>query len=152
MGYFAKFLWSSQKTPTLRFTALFSFSIICSQWQAYFSSKTIVGFWIFRVITMYVFKDHCLDREFKIVLFTNYFVYYWPADIVDRIPSLLGTIHIRRRQIFTIFDPFPPTIGIPAKCLWGEFLILLYCDLWTIGTWGHPSPPKTCWRLKWMVP
>ena len=21
-----------------------------------------------------------------------------------------------------------------------------------IGTWGHPSPPKTCRRLKWMVP
>ena len=29
----------------------------------------------------------------------------------------LGTIHLRRRQIFTIFDPYPPTIGIPAKCL-----------------------------------
>ena len=28
-----------------------------------------------------------------------------------------GTIHLRRRQIFTIFDPYPPTIGIPAKCL-----------------------------------
>ena len=28
----------------------------------------------------------------------------------------------------------------------------MYCDLWTIGTWGHPSPPRTCWRLKWMVP
>ena len=31
--------------------------------------------------------------------------------------NLLGTIHLRRRQIFTIFDPYPPTIGIPAKCL-----------------------------------
>ena len=60
------------------------------------------------------------------------------------------TIHLRRWQIFAIFDPYPPTIGIPAKCLW--FLILMYCDLWTIGTWGHPSPPKTCRRLKWMVP
>ena len=66
--------------------------------------------------------------------------------------TLFGTIHLRRRQIFTIFDPYPPTIGIPAKCLWRGFLILMYCDLWTIGTWGHPSPPKTCWRLKWMVP
>ena len=28
-----------------------------------------------------------------------------------------GTIHLRRQQIFTIFDPYPPTIGIPAKCL-----------------------------------
>ena len=54
---------------------------------------------------------------------------------------ILGTIHLRRWQIFTIFDPYPPTIGIPAKCfLWRGFLILMYCDLWTIGTWGHPSP------------
>ena len=29
----------------------------------------------------------------------------------------IGTIHLRCRQIFTIFDPFPPTIGIPGKCL-----------------------------------
>ena len=29
----------------------------------------------------------------------------------------LGTIPLRRRQIFTIIDPYPPTIGIPAKCL-----------------------------------
>ena len=66
--------------------------------------------------------------------------------------AALETIHLRRRQIFTNFDPYPPTICIPAKCLWRGFLILMYCDLWTIGTWGHPSPPKTCWRLKWMVP
>ena len=31
--------------------------------------------------------------------------------------SEFGTIHLRRRQIFTIFDPSPPTVGIPAKCL-----------------------------------
>ena len=30
---------------------------------------------------------------------------------------ILGTIHLRRWQIFTIFDPYPPTMGIPAKCL-----------------------------------
>ena len=29
----------------------------------------------------------------------------------------LGAIHFRRWQIFTIFDPYPPTIGILAKCL-----------------------------------
>ena len=28
----------------------------------------------------------------------------------------------------------------------------MYCDLLTIGTWEHPSPHKTCWRFKWMVP
>ena len=40
-----------------------------------------------------------------------------------------------------IFDPYPPTIGIPAKFLWRGFLILMFCDLWTIGTWGYLSPP-----------
>ena len=28
-----------------------------------------------------------------------------------------GTIHLRRFQIFTTFDPYPLTICIPAKCL-----------------------------------
>ena len=41
---------------------------------------------------------------------------------------------------FHDFWPLPPTIGIPAKCLWRRFLILMYCDLSTIETWGHPSP------------
>ena len=35
----------------------------------------------------------------------------WGSEIIQ------GTIHLRRRQIFTIFDPYPPTIGIPAKFL-----------------------------------
>ena len=39
------------------------------------------------------------------------------ADLSDNFFEALGTIHLRRRQIFTIFDPYPPTIGIPAKCL-----------------------------------
>ena len=67
--------------------------------------------------------------------------------------SSLGTIHLRRRQIFMIFDPYHPTIGIPAKCLWRVFLILMYCDLSTIGTWGHSSPLRHAdvlngWSLK----
>ena len=28
-----------------------------------------------------------------------------------------GTIHLRRRQILTIFDPYPPIIDSPEKCL-----------------------------------
>ena len=48
--------------------------------------------------------------------------------------SMWGTIHLRRRQIFTIFDPYPAIIGIPAKCLQRGFLILMCCDLWTIST------------------
>ena len=35
---------------------------------------------------------------------------------------------------FHDFDPYPPTIGIPAKCLWREFSTLMYCDFLTIGT------------------
>ena len=67
---------------------------------------------------------------------------------------VFGTIHLRRRQIFTIFDPYLPTIGIPAKCLWRGFLIHMYCDLLTIGTWGQPSPLRHAdvlngWSLSW---
>ena len=51
--------------------------------------------------------------------------------------NFAGTIHLRR---LTIFDPYPPTISIPAKCLWRRFSILMYCDLSTIGTWRHTSP------------
>ena len=72
--------------------------------------------------------------------------------LLDSELFILGTIHLRRRQIFMIFDTYPPSIGIPAKCLWRGFFILMYCELLTIGTRGHPSPPKTFWRLKWMVP
>ena len=39
------------------------------------------------------------------------------TKIIQEMNYALGTIHSRRRQIFTIFDPYPPTIGIPAKCL-----------------------------------
>ena len=60
-------------------------------------------------------------------------LWYLVHCTVLRLESL-GTIHLRRRQIFTIFDPSPPTIGILAKWLWRGFLILMYCDLWTIGT------------------
>ena len=42
------------------------------------------------------------------------------------------------------------TISIPAECLWRGFLIFMYCDLWTIGTWGHPSPLRHA-DVLWMV-
>ena len=47
--------------------------------------------------------------------------------------SWYGTIHLRRRQIFTLFWPLPPTVG-----KFGKFLT--------------PPPPRACRRLKWMVP
>ena len=50
----------------------------------------------------------------------------------------LGTIHLRRRQIFPNFWPLPSAVFLyyPSANM-ANFL---------------PFPPKTCWRLKWMVP
>ena len=35
-------------------------------------------------------------------------------------PLTLGTIHLRRRQIFTIFDPYPPTIGAAVGSVYSQ--------------------------------
>ena len=56
-----------------------------------------------------------------------------------------GTIHLRRRQIFTIFDPYPPPSANlanfwplpPKKCRRLKLMA---------------SPSKKCRRVKWMVP
>ena len=66
--------------------------------------------------------------------------------------NLIWDHSLKTSANFHDFWPLPPTIDIPSKCLWRGFLILMFCDLWTIGTWGHPSLSKACWRLKWMVP
>ena len=47
--------------------------------------------------------------------------------------NYIGTIHLRRRQIFTLFWPLPPY----RRQIWQIF---------------DPSPPRACRRLKWMVP
>ena len=54
---------------------------------------------------------------------------------------MYGTIHLRRRQIFTHFRPLPPYRR--------QFLCTIRRQIWQIF---YPSPPKTCRRLKWMVP
>ena len=52
-----------------------------------------------------------------------------------------GTIHLRRRQIFTIFDPYPTTVG--------SFFTTSRRQIWPIF---DPYPPlKKCRRLQWMV-
>ena len=53
----------------------------------------------------------------------------------------LGTIHLRRRQIFTNFWPLPPYRR--------QFFSTIRRQIWQIF---DPSPPKACRRLKWMVP
>ena len=73
-------------------------------------------------------------------LFLN--IKLWLFRLIGMFCCSQGTIHLRRRQILTIFDPYPPTIRIPANCLWRGFLILMYYDLLTIATWGHPSPAR----------
>ena len=40
----------------------------------------------------------------------------FPA-IIEFLNVTLGTVHLRSLQILTIFDPYPPTIGIPTKYL-----------------------------------
>ena len=52
-----------------------------------------------------------------------------------------GTIHLRRRQNFTNFWPLPPYRR--------QFFSTIRWQIWQIF---DPSPPKTCRRLKWMVP
>ena len=55
-----------------------------------------------------------LDKSLGITVASKYFVYILIHTVFQ---VYFGTIHLRRRQIFTIIDPYPPTIGIPAKCL-----------------------------------
>ena len=51
----------------------------------------------------------------------------------------LGTIHLRRRQIFTIFDPYPPTIGIPYE---GDFLSLCTVNFGPSAHGDTPPPQR----------
>ena len=54
----------------------------------------------------------------------------------------IGTIHLRRWQIFTIFDPYLPS-----------FLQQFFTTIcWQIQQMFEPSPPTKCRHLKWMVP
>ena len=53
----------------------------------------------------------------------------WPI-VLSKLKN--GTIHLRRRRIFTIFDPYPP----PSAN---------FSNFW-------PLLPRKCRRLKWMIP
>ena len=59
----------------------------------------------------------------------------------SKLPPQLGTIHLRRRQIFTLFWPLPPYHR--------QFFSTIRRQIWQIF---DPSPPRACRRLKWMVP
>ena len=54
---------------------------------------------------------------------------------------LIGTIRLRRRQIFHDFGPLPPYRR--------QFFTTIRRQIWQIF---DPSPPNKCRRLKWMVP
>ena len=65
--------------------------------------------------------------------------------------TYLGTIHLRRRQIFPIFDPYPPYHWHSSKMLTkGIFdpYVLWPFDHRPIGT---PLPPKTCVLNGWSL-
>ena len=86
---------------------------------------------------------HSLHSFVKSIQLNNRKAGFWGLDIFLQ----TGTIRdhsFKMSANFHDFWPLPPTIAIPAKCLWRGFLILVYCDLLTISIWGHPSPPKTC--------
>ena len=107
---------------------------------------------VFGLITHAIKSETLTSLDFTDCLWKGNLMFMWPFGSKSRKRegpqgyshnigrSAGGTIHLRRRQIFMIFDPYPPTIGIPAKYLWRGFLILIYCDIWTIGTWGYPRP------------
>ena len=67
-----------------------------------------------------------------------------PIDLQTSVynASSFWTIHLRRRQIFTILEPYLPTVG--------SFLLL------SVGKFNKTltpsSPPRKCRRLKWVVP
>ena len=68
------------------------------------------------------FRPVPLSEKIKIGddIYDNQFQFITKIRPMINIPSdndHLGNIHLRRRQIFTIFDPYLPAIGIPAKCL-----------------------------------
>ena len=44
-----------------------------------------------------------------------------PAANMEQMVIYFGTIHLRRRQIFTIFDPYSPTIGMQQNAYEGDF-------------------------------
>ena len=55
-------------------------------------------------------------------------------------------IFISRQGLYVeVFHHYIAVSGVLSQ-------ILMYCDLLANGKWGHPFPPKTCWRLKLMVP
>ena len=62
--------------------------------------------------------------------------------ILPNFANCQGTIHLRRRQIFTIFDPYPPLASV------GSFFTTIRRQIWPIF---DPSPPTNCRCLKWMV-
>ena len=107
---------------------------------------------VFGLITHTIKSETLTSLDFTDCLWKGNLMFMWPFGSKSRKRegpqgyshnigrSARGTIHLRRWQIFTIFDPYPPTIGIPAKYLWRGFLFLMYCDLLTIGPRGHPSP------------
>ena len=68
----------------------------------------------------------------------------WPYCYISKrfnCVTYLGTIHLRRQQIFTNFRPLPPYRR--------QFFSTIR---WQICQIFDPSPLKTCRRLKWMVP
>ena len=46
---------------------------------------------------------------------------FYSCSMFKNLLNLLGTIHLRRRQIFTIFDPYPLSSAFQQSAYEGDF-------------------------------
>ena len=62
------------------------------------------------------------------------------VNFISLLQFALGTIHLRRRQIFTIFDPYPSPIGsflLLSVSKFGQFLTPPPANI--LNGWSHSS-------------
>ena len=70
-----------------------------------------------------------------------------------RLLEFLTRDHPFRTSVnFHDFWPLHPYRQNSSKMLMKGIFYPYVLQPLTVGPWGHPSLPKTCWRLKWMVP
>ena len=96
--------------------------VCCSSMRSFLQSRTV-----FLVLNFYNSKE-----KFFYQLSGSYSIQKWYDE------KEYGTIHLRRRQIFTTFDSYP----LPSAV----FLLL------SVGKFDQFFTPTNCRRLKWMVP
>ena len=70
------------------------------------------------------------------------------SALILKIFEAKGTIHLRHMQNFTIFDPYPPTIGIPAKWMAPKAILYFIWLLFVYRFWLTYLQLNWIWLLK----